>query len=120
MSTSRDGETVERTWHDPIERDGPCPECNVPWPCAERTRQREDMKWIWKLLGDALYVVTRPRPSIGEQVAERAEAITVGGNTDWCYGDPDYPLSDSGEGLALGPVQLLYTFPGAKEANHAE
>ena len=96
---------TERIWHDPIGRDGPCPECNEPWPCAERTRQREDMKWIRKLLDEALYAATRPRPSIDGREAVRYQS-PLGWWADITYGEH-------------GVLMVVHTPTGDVRSEHA-
>lgn len=41
--------------HDPVELGGPCPICDVDWPCPERERQRAEDKRIRAFLRSAAF-----------------------------------------------------------------
>lgn len=44
---------VLHDYRDPADKT--CPECSEPWPCAEKRRQKEEIRWMVDLLKSDLY-----------------------------------------------------------------
>lgn len=85
MKTEREMQPLDRVLHDPLDgTSNDCPECAEPWPCAERRRQREDRKWVYRgVLDGALFKRTDDRPDDPEGVRT---VDPLGWSVWWSYG----------------------------------
>jgi hypothetical protein len=81
----------DRVLHDPTaDTPGICPECDEPWPCVERKRQRSEIRWIADYLRSDLY---KRAPSLDTDPQGVRWASPLGWSVWWTYGMSSVPMT---------------------------